>query len=191
MNMNYTKLTNEFIAIINQLIYFTLLSKHMWTKYNTDQITNKLGNNSAGGVNIAPKCWPPSLLSNFWQNPCNLKCENFHTFNLFFSVAKANLEVQMSVRLLVCLSESKTPKKHKINRLTYSTSTTPLTTSQHHNTTQHNITTPHNITTQHNTTSHTTSHHNTISSHNIITQHHHTITTILLIIHFIFYLSDF
>ena len=113
--------------------------------------------------------------------------KNFHTFNLFFSVAKATLEVQMSVRLLVCLSESKTPKKHKINRLTYSTSTTPLTTSQHHNTTQHNITTPHNITTQHNTTSH----HNTISSHNIITQHHHTITTILLIIHFIFYLSDF
>ena len=61
---------------------------------------------------------------------------------------------------------------------------------QHH--TQH-LTHHHNSTSQHNTTQH----HNTKSQHNITTQHHimtspHNITTILLIIiHFIFYLSDF
>ena len=112
-------------------------------------------------------CWSTAIYS--W---CILQKLRWVIFSRESNSRSTN--VRSFVRSLVCLSESKTPKKHKINHLTYSTSTTPLTTSQHHNTTQHNITTPHNITTQHNTTSHTTSHHNTISSHNIITQHHHT-----------------
>ena len=105
---------------------------------------------------------PPSSQI-FDKNHAIWSVKNFHTFNLFFSVAKATLEVQMSVRsfisLSVCQSVLKTPKKHKINHLTYSTSTTPLTTSKHHNTTQHNI---------------TTQHRNTTSPHKITSWHHHT-----------------
>ena len=112
------------------------------------------------------------------------------TLDLYIAL-DTTLQPSMSVRL----SESKTPKQHKINQSFH-------LTNIHHiiHTIKHNIslTITHNITTQNNIK---TQHHHTTSPHNITTQHHtqHDITTsphhhttiILIMVHFIFNLSDF
>ena len=77
---------------------------------------------------------------------------------MLFSVTKATLEVQMSVCSFVSLSESKTPKQHKIIHSTIPTSTKPITTSH---TTSH-------------TPSHTTSrHHSHHQDQHYHQPHHH------------------
>ena len=116
-----------------------------------------------------------------------------HTHDIFSRESDSTTtNVRSSVRLSVRLSVTKTPKQLKINHSTlpqhspsltpsHTTSQTPSHTQHHNKTSQHNTT--HYITSQHHT-----QHHNTTSPCNIT----HTFTTIILIIiHFIFYLSDF
>ena len=76
------------------------------------------------------------------------------------SVAKATLEVQMSVRLSVCHQNPKTALNHSIHlTTTFTINHTIIHTITHNITTQHhNTNITHNITTQLHTSTYTTSH---------------------------------
>ena len=133
-------------------------------------------------------------------NPCLTIISTLKIENIIYPTKKAlgyrirvnHLEVQMSIHSSISLSVCLKAKPQNSIKLII-----PPNQHQPHHSHHHTQHLTHNITTQNNIKM---QHHDTTSQHNITSQHHtqhhhatsHTLTTIILIIiHFIFYLSDF